>query len=218
MKDRLSRIGPQSREQHYYLRREHRCYFWGEYTPVQYTQGQGADFSETNRLIAALKTPILNAEPADLAAKAAAIEEVAKAFAGFWRWAELAPKVLLVPIPPSKPRSHPEYDDRMLRVAKAIVHHAGVDAPVVNAIEHDGTLDASHSAAKRPSLSTVRRKLRADHSKLQGLDPQFIFIFDDVITTGAHFVACCAALGKTFPNARFIGNFVARTKRLAVAP
>jgi len=40
--------------------------------------------------------------------------------------------------------------------------------------------------------------------------PQVIGLFDDVLTTGAHFKAAQSLLNKAFPGVRVIGLFIAR--------
>jgi predicted amidophosphoribosyltransferase len=40
--------------------------------------------------------------------------------------------------------------------------------------------------------------------------PTDIGLFDDVLTTGAHFRAAHSVLKRAFPNARIIGLFIAR--------
>jgi len=40
--------------------------------------------------------------------------------------------------------------------------------------------------------------------------PAVIGLFDDVLTTGAHFKAAQSILQKTFPDVRVIGLFIAR--------
>src|SRR4051812_19417562 len=115
MRQRLQQIGGVERHQHYYLRPEHRCYFWGEYTPWEYTKGLKWDFSETNRLIADFKCSPQDGQES-LARKQSAVQTIAVAFAGFWKWQSLAPHALLVPIPPSRPRTDEFFDDRMTQV------------------------------------------------------------------------------------------------------
>lgn len=69
MQQRLQLVGEIERPQHYFLEGDHRCYFWGEYTPWEYTEGKRWDYSDTNRLIANFKKgsfKVLRAERSDL--------------------------------------------------------------------------------------------------------------------------------------------------------
>jgi predicted amidophosphoribosyltransferase len=213
MNERLSVIGPREREQHYYLKPEHRCYFWGEYTAWDYTHGQNAEFSETNRLVADLKVPVDKQDGAEWERKLEAIEQVSRGFAGFWRWHDLANKALLVPMPPSKSAADHLHDDRMLRIVEGIIAKTNAPLSCKELLVSDGSLAASHQATTRPKLKDLVKSLSIDPTELPTTSPKMIFLFDDVLTTGAHFVACSTHIRRAFPQARIIGNFVARTRR-----
>lgn len=213
MNDRPSVIGPREREQHHYLRPEHRCYYWGEYTAWDYTHGKNADFSETNRLIADLKVPVDKQGGTEWERKLESIEQISRGFAGFWRWAALADKALLVPMPPSKSVADPLYDGRMMRIVEGIAAKSNAPLSVKALLVSDGSLAASHQAVTRPKLRDLVKSLSVDPTELPATPPKMIFLFDDVLTTGAHFVACSTHIRRAFPQARIIGNFVARTRR-----
>lgn len=110
MPERLTRVGELESVDHFHLPKEAICYFWGEYTSYEHTQGLKWNYSETNRLISNLKKKIGVATAAELQYKAVAVDRVAKAFSLFWRWSEFHEKhrVVLIPMPPSKPKSDPQ--------------------------------------------------------------------------------------------------------------
>lgn len=211
MRQRLQLIGGVERHQHYYLRPEHRCYFWGEYTPWEYTKGLKWDYSETNRLIADFKAPLAKENSTDWVRKRAAIDTVSSAFASFWKWSALAPQALLVPVPPSRPRTDPSFDDRMTQVLHQIRIKTAANLDIRELIVSDGSIPTSHTAEKRPKLDAIVGSLSLDSPPATA--PKFIFLFDDVLTTGAHFVACSELLKKRFPDAGIVGNFIARCAR-----
>jgi hypothetical protein len=214
MKDGLTPIGPLHREQHFHLNAQHRCYFWGEYTSWNHTRGKNADFSETNRLIADLKTPReLKDNAQEWTRKSAAIDRVSEAFGRFWRWSELADKALLVPMPTSKARADPLRDDRMDRVVEGIKTQTGLPLACAPLLMSDGSLEPSHSAAARPKLRRLVSSMSVESAAIPTQAPTMVFLFDDVLTTGAHFVASSTHLQRVFPQARIIGTFVARTRR-----
>lgn len=213
MKDRLSKIGARQREQHFHLTPRHRCYYWGEYTPWAYTYGRNAEYSETNMLVADLKVSPELRGTAEWERKLRAIDLVGQAFAKFWRWQELGDQCLLVPIPSSRGRDDPLYDDRMEQVVERIRSHAGTTLDSLRLLESDGSLEASHSAEKRPKLAELVRSLAINQDIVPPIAPRMVFLFDDVLTTGAHFAACCVHIEKLFPETRVVGNFVARSKR-----
>lgn len=211
MRQRLQSIGGVERHQHFYLRPEHKCYFWGEYTPWEYTKGLNWDFSETNHLVADFKTPASEQQSQDWERKRNAIERISTAFAGFWKWSALAHQCLLVPVPPSRARPDPLFDDRMTQVLLRIRTLTGVDLDVREAIVSDGSAPTSHTAQKRPKLEELIKTLSL--CSLPKVTPKYIYLFDDVLTTGAHFVACSTLLKKQLPDAAIVGNFVARCAR-----
>lgn len=214
MRDVLTRIGSREREQHYYLRPEHRCYYWGEYTPWAYTRGQNAGYSDANQLVADLK---ISRECWGLAQewerKCAAIERVSGFFARAWRWSELASNTLLVPVPASRRRDDPLYDDRMERVLTRIQQLIGLPLQCAPILSSDGSLESSHSAALRPTLRSLLPTIQVDESAAPQEPPKRVFLFDDVLTTGAHFIASAAHIQNLYPQARIVGNFVARSRR-----
>jgi len=213
MNDRLSLIRAREREQHHYLKPEHRCYYWGEYTAWDHTHGKNAEYSETNRLVAALKVPVDHESDIESQLKLAAMERVSGAFARFWRWHELTDKALLVSMPPSKSTVDPLYDDRMQRIVEGIRDRSKVPLACAALLISDGSLAPSHQATERPKLKELIKSLSIDTTALPQNPPRMVFLFDDVLTTGAHFVACSTHIRRTFPQARIIGNFVARTRR-----
>lgn len=106
-------VGDLERPDHYYLTNSDDSAFFGEYTA-----GVGWSHSATNQLIYNLKKNPLSA-PQALWYKSEAIRRVA-AVIGANLKQELLGRTVIVPIPPSKLASSPEYDDRMIQVARAI--------------------------------------------------------------------------------------------------
>ncbi|MRD46468.1 hypothetical protein GHT07_04220 [Caenimonas koreensis DSM 17982] len=213
MRQRLQLIGGVERHQHFYLRPEHKCYFWGEYTPWEFTKGLTWNFSETNRLVADFKAPAFKQQDPDWQRKRDAIERISTAFAGFWKWSALAHQCMLVPVPPSRARPDPLFDDRMTQVLLKIGASTGVALDVREAIVSAGSAPTSHATKKRPKIDELIKTLSL--SSVPVNPPKYIYLFDDVLTTGAHFVACSILLKKAFPDAAIVGNFVARCARPA---
>ena len=119
---RLTRIDDLTRPDHTYLSSDDDCYFLGVYT----ARG-GYAFSVTNNLINNSKKSMeYKDNPSVWRHKERAIIEVAEAF----RLALLdpAPEMLtFVPIPPSKAKNDPGYDDRVVRMLLAIRAQPPVD-------------------------------------------------------------------------------------------
>ena len=113
-----------------------------------------------------------------------------------------------VPIPPSKHRSHEEYDDRMLRVLQCMGRDFNIDIREMITVRE--TRIASHQSDIRPSVEGIKNNLLLDSSAFHDLPSKPIALFDDIITAGTHFKACQQLILEYQPNAKIIGVFVAR--------
>jgi predicted amidophosphoribosyltransferase len=190
-----------NRDDHSNLTPSDECLFAREYT-----KGEKFKAGNTNSLIANLKkSPLLRGEY-QYRYKAIAIEECA----GYFRnglnpdWLSQA---TLVPIPPSKHKSHPEYDDRMLRVLNAISEPTPDIREIV--LQRDTIRAAHESENDRPSIGELAENYQIDETVCEPA-PTLIGIVDDVLTAGSHFKAMQQVLLARFPNVRTVGLFVAR--------
>jgi hypothetical protein len=77
----------------------------------------------------------------------------------------------------------------------------------------DGSIPASHTAAQRPSPQRIYESLSIDAGEAAKPAPNLVYLFDDVLTSGAHFVASMRRLREVFTDQPIIGNFVARCTR-----
>jgi predicted amidophosphoribosyltransferase len=90
----------------------------------------------------------------------------------------------LVPVPPSKTRKHPDYDDRLLQILTKLGEGRALDIRELVVMAEN--VDAAHLSDHRRSISALFRKMRLDRSILEPT-PTAICVFDDVLTTGAPF-------------------------------
>jgi hypothetical protein len=159
----------------------------------------------------------------------------------------------LVPIPPSRARTDPRHDDRMLRLLHRLdAHLAALDLgdhfDPLHPAEHlaaaidsaddlgagplayhplspdlrSGRLDIRelllqrestppvHAMPGRPAPTTLAALYEIDET-LANPPPRTLALFDDVLTTGAHFKAAQQVLWDRFPGIRITGIFLART-------
>jgi hypothetical protein len=116
--------------------------------------------------------------------------------------------VSFVPIPPSKCRSDPDYDDRLVRILD-LIHQGHPDKHVCELLFQTSTTRASHQSNERPSEEDLLAVTRADPALLDGLRST-IALFDDMLTTGRHFRVARAVIGEHKPDAEFIGLFFSR--------
>lgn len=213
MPPRLTVVGDLERPDHRYLPPDAQCYFWGEYTPYEHTQGKRWDYSPTNRLIANFKKSLDRQGRPDWQYKQQAIQQVAQAFAGFWKWPEIHQnyRLTLIPVPPSKPRNSPLYDARMMIMLKQLTQHVGVALDIRDCLSFSGVHAASHEGPQRPSPDELYSTLSFDPASGRPHElPGVIFIFDDMLTTGAHYVAVTRKLAEVYPGVQAVGHFIAR--------
>ena len=138
--------------------------------------------------------------------KERAIEQAAAAFRAVLSEQALASHTF-VPIPPSKARGDPCYDDRMVRVLRAIRPSQPIDAREL-IVRTKGTLAAHWSLARRdPHAIQTRYRIE---ERLCSPSPVALIVVDDVLTTGAHFKAAQSLLNGRFSGVPVFGLVAAR--------
>jgi hypothetical protein len=184
-----------------------RCFYLREYTPRA-----GFGHGETNELIWDLKKSPVWRGTSLWRWKERAVErlarELAEAFPGSW-----LTRATLVPIPPSRVRGDPLYDDRMLNVLWLLPRyapHEGAGRPDIRelVVQTASTRSASRSE-HRLSPEEIAAVYRIDEA-VASPPPRAIGLFDDVLATGAHFRAAKELLARRFPRAEVRGFFFAR--------
>jgi hypothetical protein len=197
----LTEIDDLLREEHWHLTKDDQCYFLREYLA-----GGGFQAGETNQLIFNLKkSPDRRGKPewhykVDAIRKAG--NELREAINRQW-----LDGAAVVPMPPSKARSDPAYDDRMPCVARAMC--MGTGGQVREFLSQRVSTDAVHSQDQSRDVDALAANYAIDESCCIPA-PERIAVLDDVLTTGAHFRAAKRVLRGRFPAAHIIGLFVAR--------
>jgi len=197
----LTEIDDLTRPDHYHLTAGDTCLFLGEYTARK-----GFSFSATNQLVLNFKKSVDRRGRPEWHHKERVITEVGQAFATAINAAWLA-NATLVPIPPSKQKNDPLYDDRLKRMLQAIPAAQSLD--IRELLIQQQTMDAAHDADIRPGPDQIAANYRIDETLCEPV-PSTVALFDDVITTGAHFVAARRVLQARFPQTRIFGFFIAR--------
>jgi predicted amidophosphoribosyltransferase len=201
---RLLKVDDSNRSDHWYLVPADRCYYFYEYTA-----SKGYAHSQVNSFISNLKKPVAQRQEGHYRYKKSAIQEAARLLRTVLeRSPGLITSATIVPIPPSKPPDHPDYDDRMEQVVKlACAGLEGADARCL--LSQAQPYEASHLQGEGGS-----RIKPAQLQALYGLNPpaprETIVLVDDVLTTGAHFIAAKAAILAAHPNVQVAGIFLAR--------
>lgn len=215
MPERLTIVGDLERPDHYHLPADACCYFWGEYTRHADTGGRRWDYSPTNQLIANFKKRPNRQGCSDWHHKGRAINMVATCFSQSWQWGVLHEKYhpALIPMPPSKPRTDPLFDDRMSKVLTEMATQTGLPLDIRDCLTFSGRYAASHESEERPSPDELYADIAFDEIAGRRNDrPGVIYLFDDMLTTGAHYVAATRKLADVFPGVPIVGNFIARRR------
>lgn len=197
----LTEIDALTRSDHSHLTESDSCYFLGEYTSYG-----GYACSPTNDLIINIKMSP-NSSDSRLFYKNRDIQVSARALFESLDvdWLESS---TFVPIPPSKSKSDPEYDDRMTKILANINPNQPVDFREL-IIQKKSTQPVHHGLQPRdPDL--IRKNFKLAKNLLKP-EPEHIIICDDVLTTGAHYRAAVdllrASIGDDIP---ICGVFIAR--------
>ena len=187
------------------------CAYWGEYTSYEHTGGKLADFSSTNRLVSNLKKTMDRRDKSDFRYKKHAIIQCAGALIRLVDWDEVKQKrIVFVPIPPSRARGDINYDARMVDILNFVKKSRPV-LDIRDCLSFDGRHVASHKANARPTIDELYDALQFDGKTARVTDPPGeIVLFDDMLTTGAHFVAVSRKLSEKFPSVPISACFIAR--------
>lgn len=190
---RLTRIDELTRGDHSFLEAGDECLFFGEYTARK-----DWSYSSTNRLVLNFKKPVTRRSFDDWRYKLQS-SNIGRALG----------QLTLVPVPPSKLKIDPDYDDRMMDMLRALRAPAGINPDVRELVVQTKPMPAAHESAYRP-LSDEWEKVYAIDEALAPREPTWIGIIDDVLVTGCKFRAMSNVLKRRFPVARITGLFIAR--------
>jgi hypothetical protein len=206
VKCRLQKLEPENLGLHCYLDSSDECFFIGEYT-----SDRNFNFSEVNSLISNIKKKpeIQLNNPKAYQYKIRDLKTIGNCFSEIFPVPFLDNRVTIVPIPPSKTKSHSEYDDRMFQICQKMV--ANASTPDVR--------DLIVGVVDKPAMHTSGTPRPPPHEKIRdyalnipaGYTPRpVILLIDDVLTTGSTYKACKNLLLSKFPDHRIIGIFIAR--------
>lgn len=199
---KLNEIDCSSINNHIELDESDICLYWCEYTARQ-----SYDYSPTNQLILNLKKSVSLKAHEQYSYKIQAIKTCASYFEG-GDWSSYS----IIPVPPSKKKSDPLYDDRLLRILdlanNLLIPKYRFD--VKDIIIQNESYEPSHKSSKRPSSQELKARYRIDNINSVQLREKII-IFDDVLTMGSHFKAIKSLLHDVYPQKKIYGLFIARS-------
>jgi hypothetical protein len=199
---RLTKIDELTRADHYYLESDDECLFFGEYSARR-----GFAYSATNQLILNFKKPVRYRGTASWRYKTRDINAAAHAFSQ--NLDKAFSQITLVPVPPSKLKTDPEYDDRIMDMLRALKAPAGITPDVRELVRQTCQMAAAHESNDRPPPDEWEKVYVIDEALAQKT-PTWIGIIDDLLVTGCRFRAMSNVLKRRFPTARITGLFLAR--------
>lgn len=198
---RLQKIDESNRADHYFLDDQDDCYYVLEYTPRQ-----GPHHSSTNDLIINLKKPVDRRGRPEYRYKEWAIRQAGTILRSVLS-EEYVTSTTWVPVPCSKTRQHPLYDDRMSQVLQYVTENLQVD--VRELVVQTQDLEGFHDGCRlRPEELLQHYEL--DLGLCAAREPSSLAVVDDLLTTGSHFKAASAILRDRWPDVPIAGIFVAR--------
>jgi hypothetical protein len=152
--NRLTEIDDLARPDHSYLVVGDDCYFLGEYTARK-----GFAHSVTNRLIINFKKRMDRRGRPEWPYKAAAIQQAATAFRSALNDQARA-TLTFVPVPPSKAKGDPFYDDRLTQMLHTI--WPGQSTDIRELVVQPTSTDAVHDQGVRPSPTELQARYALD--------------------------------------------------------
>lgn len=199
---RLLLIDESVRPDHFHLREEDECYFWGTYA-----SRQSFNYSEMNQIISNLKKGMDRKGRPEWQYKIRAIEECSRLMSKL----SFKPryKVTFIPMPPSKKKGDTLYDDRLVQILNK-AYNGSANINIVDMFDQLESKESCHSSSNKRDILDLQNNLCISDPSLCSLVGDLIIVFDDVVTTGAHFVAIKNKLKELFPDKRIVGIFIAR--------
>lgn len=184
------------------------CFFLGDYA-----SRRGFNHSEMNQVINNFKKPVERKDRQEWYYKEQAILKVANWFVSTSTWEKLK-KFTWIPMPPSKIKKDPQYDDRLWKVLlKMQEFEPALD--IRELLLAKSSREAAHNpGAVRPKVPDHLNNLVLDESQREPNPQQGIVLFDDIITSGAHFKAAQIKIKKEYFDGLIVGLFVARNIRV----
>lgn len=190
-------------DDHYHISADDECYYL-----VNYVSNHGFSYSTENELIFNFKKKIERKGQPDWKYKLIAIETFARMLCEIDFSTLFGQKYFLIPVPPSKCKTDPLYDDRVVQVLQRVFPKSSI----VELINQTNSTPEYHNNENKRDIDEIKNNYTINNELLPKIDddiPLFV-IFDDVLTTGAHYIAIKQKIKEVFPISRVVGLFLAR--------
>jgi hypothetical protein len=198
---KLIQIDRLTRGDHSYLTPIDRCHHIMVYHPRK-----GYAYGEENDILQNFKKPMDRKGNPEWWYKGWAINKIAEILRNIVT-AESLDGWTVVPIPPSKVKTDPLYDDRVQQVLAKFSRGYGSDIRELLYLTEN--YQSSHETDERLKPKDFENLYKVDMS-LRNPKPKKILLFDDMITAGSHYVGCKNLLAAKFPEASISGLFIFR--------
>lgn len=210
--DTVLEIDEAIRDQHEQLTRQDKCFYFYEYYP-----GFGYNYSIGNNIILNFKKCVSRKGKDEYQYKLSAIETIANLLTNNFN-PKVASDYTFVPIPPSKTKDDPLYDDRLVETLRKFKEKMEEQYQVLinirELIVQTDSYTPAHSASQRPSVEDYIGIYRIN---AEGYTEALknIILFDDVLTMGTHFKAAQTVISRHFKSKieTISGLFIARRVR-----
>jgi len=205
---KLQKIDELILRDHHYLIESDNCFFFAEYTSKKIY-----NFSKTNQLIHNLKKSPEKKNTDEWEYKLKAIKTCGKLLSNVFSNKDIS-KYVFVPIPPSKCKTDPLFDNRLVQILE-FANKQELTSNKFNIIElilQENSIPSFHTIKDkdpRPDPSWLMPHYKIDRNKLN-FKPEKFIIFDDLITTGCHFKSIAMMLNAVYPDIEIFGVFIAR--------
>jgi predicted amidophosphoribosyltransferase len=210
MFDKLIQIDQLTINDHSYIESTDSCIYFGEYTARE-----GFAFSNSNQLIFNLKKCVSRRGTAEYQYKNSAITTVSNDLSRCLNSDSLE-NVTFIPIPPSKAKTDPLYDNRLTLILEALVRQEP-NADCKEFVVQTETTRSSHGSDNRLSIEELVALYEVDETLTSSVRDTII-IFDDMLTTGTHFKAMQQVIENRFPDKKIIGLFICRRAANTINP
>ena len=189
---------------HYYLDKDDDCYFL-----MTYTIGKGYGYSDCNQFIINLKKPMNRKGTPEWLHKERAIKRSARMLEEANIINIFPSDSVFVPTPPSKAKDAQDYDDRLPRI---LINAYDGKLDVLELVEQTKSTESYHVSGKRRNIEDILGNLLINEGLADGVKCDIV-IFDDVMTSGAHFKAMSRLLSGRFKGIKIHGLFLARAQQ-----
>lgn len=206
MLNKLSKIDRLTVQDHYYLSEADEVWYFAEYTP-----GERYLSSPANQLIRNIKRDVKYRTDPPSGAWYYKVRDIGRVGLALSQHIGASAAATFVPIPPSVVKTDEAYDSRNFDILDDFRRRVGGAADVRELLYQRHSTRRSHLSSDRVTRDELIDAYRVDDSCATPA-PQTIVLFDDVLTTGTHFLAARHVLQQRFGNIRVAGLVVCRRK------